>query len=325
MTLSAMLSDLYRRLGFASTPATSVTTRLTALLNEVQQDILGEPGLMAWIARHEPPVTIASVSGVAVYGVRLLRIDAVADRTNQRRLFARSLDWYRAAYPNPTVLTGQPDTWVPLGTIAVAQQPTAATGLWAASSSASDTAPTIALVTTRSGYLPSVEAAVTLTGTTRVAINSLTDHVEIVSCVLSAACAGAVSVYDASSGGNTLLTIPIGETASRYVGFALAPTPASATTYTIDGERPLRDLVNTDDEPPWPQAFHRILVDGTLAREYRGSDDNRASYYDQRYLKTLSQLRYAVTCPPDLLPVSGGGRPQELSRFGAWFGNTPRN
>ena len=44
MTLANLLADVYRRLAFASAPAADVTTRLTAFLNETQQDLMSEPG-----------------------------------------------------------------------------------------------------------------------------------------------------------------------------------------------------------------------------------------------------------------------------------------
>ena len=47
MTLSEMRADLYRRFNYAASPATDVTTRLTAFLNETQNEILSEPGMEA--------------------------------------------------------------------------------------------------------------------------------------------------------------------------------------------------------------------------------------------------------------------------------------
>lgn len=319
MNLGTMLTTLYSRLGYASSPAAAVTTRLTGYLNEVQQELLSEPGMARWLARNEPPLTFATVASQPVYGLPLVRIDAITDRTNLRKLQAASLDWYRTVEPSPTTVTGLPQVWIPLGTIAVAMQPSAATGLWAASSSASDTSQTISVETVRTGNLPSVEAAVTLTGTTRVQINSLTDHLQVTKIYLSAACAGAVTLYDASTGGNALAVIPIGQTESRYLGIALWETPAQALTYTVDGERAMRDLSASTEEPPFPASFHRIYLDGATAKEYQFKDDSRASQFLQRYIRDLNQIRYALTCPPDYLPVSGGGAPDESSRYGAWY------
>src|SRR5689334_618242 len=100
-----MLSELYRRHGYPTSPSSAVTTRLTAFLNECQQELLSEPGLRTWLARHEPPLTFASVASRATYGVPTPSIDAIVDRTNLVRLEARSLDWYRSVEPDPTTRT----------------------------------------------------------------------------------------------------------------------------------------------------------------------------------------------------------------------------
>lgn len=323
MTYTNLLSDLYRRLDFASTPDATVTTRLKSYLNETLQEVISEPGIATWIAREEPMVTFASVASQAIYAVPLSvdRVDAITERSNQRRLIAQSLDWYRAIQPDPTTNSGTPSYFVPLGFQAVLVEPSAATGLWAVSTSASDTTQVIYVETVRTGGNP-YSGSVTITGTTRVQIGASTDHEQVVKFYLSASAVGDIKLYTASSGGTLLATIPIGQTFSRYYALALQPTPASVITYYIEGERPLPDMSNGTDEPPFPPRFHRILVDGALRREYEKRDDEtRMTRAAQRYMKGIGELRYFVTCPPDFLPVAGTNMGAMPSRLGAFFPN----
>ena len=321
MTFGTILADLYRRLDFASTPAAEVTTRLKAFVNEAQQELLSEPGMAEWLARNEPMVTFASVANQAVYAMPsgMSRIDAITDRANQRRLGLQSVDWYRSAYPDPTTNTGTPSDYVPFGFMAVSVQPSAATGLWAVSTSASDTTPVVYIETMRTSGVP-YSGSVTVTGTTRVQIGTSTDHEQVTKFYVSAAGVGDIKLYTASSGGTLLATIPIGQTFSRYYSFALAPTPAAALTYYVESARPVTDLVNTTDEPLLPMRFHRLLVDGALMREYEKRSDVRMDVAARRVRATMADLRYFLSCPPDFLPVSGT-QTAEQSRLGAYFPN----
>lgn len=318
MTLTQMLAELYRRFGYATSPASDIATRFTAHLNETLQDVISEPGLGEWITKNTPPVTFASVASRAVYGLPAgtQRITAITDRTNDRRLEERSFAWYRSADPDPSANTGTPDVWVPMGFQAVAVQPSAATGLWAVSSSASDTTQTVRVETVRTGGLP-FSGSLAINGTTRVALGSATDHEQVVKFYLSAVAVGTISLYDAAAAGNELGVVAIGQTFARYQAIALWPTPAAAITYYVDGERDLIDMSNGTDEAPLPPRFHRVLVDGAAWRECLKKDDSRAGDYRARYERGISQLRYFVTCPPDFLP----SRQEEMgrSRFGANF------
>ena len=66
MNLTSLLADVYRRLAFASSPAADVTTRLTAFLNETQQEIMGEPGAEFLLNNTG---SFASVADRAQYGL----------------------------------------------------------------------------------------------------------------------------------------------------------------------------------------------------------------------------------------------------------------
>ena len=320
MTLNAMLLDLYRRLGYATSPDSGVTTRLTDFLNEGVEAVMSEPGLGIWIAQHEPRLTFASVANQAAYAIQTDRLESVTERDNDRRLPMRSLDWYRSALPDPTAITGTPEAWVPLGQAAVAVQPSDASEIFVDSTSASDTGTAYIEGYRTGGYFRTL--SVTMTGTTAVSLSAaITDLVEITKFYISAAAVGTVTLHEDASGGTELARIPIGATFARYQRIALFPTPASAITYYVDSDRDLPAMSNSTDEPPWPARFHRILVDYALWKEWEKKDDTRAQTAALTYRRALAQLRYHLTCPPDFLP-SRTGQVVERSRFGAWFGDT---
>ena len=319
MTLGTILADLYRRLNYASSPASEVTTRLTAFVNEALQELLSDPGLGPYLDRWEPPLTVASVASQAVYAApaRMTRILGVSERTNDRKLYALDLDRYRALDPDPTANTGTPEAWVPLGAMAVAVQPSDASDILVDSTAAGDTN-TAYLEGIRTGGYPT-SLSVTMTGVTAVSFSAtITDLIQITKFYLSAAAVGTVTLHEDASGGTELARIPIGQTFSRYQGFALWPTPASAITYYLDGDRDLPDMSITNDEPPLPARFHRLLVEGALIREWdKKHDTEQQVKAQQRWAKGVSALRYFLTCPPDYLPSTAAR--VERSRLGAGY------
>lgn len=302
-----MLADLYRRGRYqdAATVAAAVTTRLTAFLNETQQELADDPRLQSLL---RGTTTLASVASQATYGLPPVvgRITAIRDTSNRWPLRLESLSWYRSRVPNPATQTGTPDRYVELGLKPVSANP-AATGVWAASSSASDTVPTVSLEAVRTGGYVHQPTATALTGTSRVAIGSQTDYVEITDVYLSAACVGDVTLFDAAAAGNTLGVIPKGQTRSTYPWIALALTPAGVLTYSIDYERLLTDLVNGTDAPYWlPFAFHRLVVIGARRKEYEYQKDDRLEVAMKDWNATLPLLLAYVNNPPGGVLIPGG-------------------
>ena len=111
MTRADLLADLYRRFGYASSPATEITTRFAAYLNEVQQEILSEPGMGALLSGS---ITFASVADTPQYSIpqAIARVKTIYETSNDRRLEERSLDWYRSIYPDVAAQTGIPEVFV---------------------------------------------------------------------------------------------------------------------------------------------------------------------------------------------------------------------
>ncbi|GAC1662956.1 MAG: hypothetical protein PVS2B1_21900 [Candidatus Dormibacteraceae bacterium] len=317
MTLNAILLDLYRKLVYPTAPSLATSTRLTQMVNDVLQELVSAPDLGQWFTQNDPAMTFVSVASQPVYALSsaVQRINDIVDRTNYRTLEMRPLSWYRVQEPNPTVRTGIPSVWIPLGFEAVTVQPSAAAAIFVKSDNAGDTGLAY-LEGVRTGGYPIVLSA-TMTGVTAVAFGTTTDLIEVTKFYLATAAVGTVTLTQTSGAGTLLATIPIGQTFSRAQALALWPTPSSILTYTVDGERDLPLMINATDEPPIPARFHRLLVDGALWREYDKTADARAKDARKNYERGVAALRYFATCPPDYLP-SRGRRPVGRSRYGAW-------
>ena len=318
MQLTNILADLYRRLGYASSPATEVSTRLTAFVNQVHREIISRPGLEQ-LLRGDAPITFASVASQAQYALppSVVSVEAITERTNNLRLREVSQSWIREMDPG-LVQTGPPDSYALTGIQAVAVQPSAATGLWVVSSAAGDTTQSIKVETVRTGGY-AFSGSANLNGTTRVQVGTLTDHIEVTKFYASATGVGFISLYDAAASGNELARIPIGGTYARYQGIQLWPTPASAITYYVDYARTVADMSNSTDEPLLPEDFHWLLIEGSLVKEWTKKDDlQRREAARADYQRGLRDLHYRVTCAPDYLP-SRNGAPVERSRFGGMY------
>lgn len=318
MNLSSILAEMYRRLDYTSAPPSAITTRLTAFVNTTHRQLLGMPGMDSL---RDEVLTFPSVASQARYGLppAIARIKAITDRTTMLRLTQRALSDIRGEDPG-LVQTGPSDSYINHGWQQVQTQPSAATGLWIVSSSASDTTQSVKVESVRTGGY-AFSGAATLNGTTRVAVGSFTDHLEVDKFYLSAVGVGTVSLYDAAAAGNELARIAIGATYARYLAIQLYPTPASAITYYVDYVRNIPDMANATDEPLIPEDFHWVIVEGALLKEWTKLDDTRRTLADKDYTKGVNALKYSVNCPPDFLP-SRRERPAERSRFGAYFPST---
>jgi len=264
MTFAQIKADVYRRCGFQATPAGDVSTRIAAFVNEVQQDILSEPGMEVLL---NDSVTFASVANQAQYGLppEIDSIKLLRETTNRIRIEPMSLGEYRALYPDPSAVTGTPRRYVDLGYDAVAVEPSDASTLYVVSSSASDVG-TAYLEGYISGGIP-FSVSVTMTGSTAVAF-SPTAVIGVTKFLVDTAAVGTITLREDSGSGTVLATLGVGATYSRYRRIALVPTPASVITYTLDGQRVVTDMVADTDEPVIPSRFHRMLAIGARAKEY---------------------------------------------------------
>lgn len=318
MEFSAILAAAYEDLGYQSSPATEVVTRLKRYVNEGLQALLAEPGIDR-LLEADVPFTFDSVANQAQYAVpdghAYLR--RIMDTTNDRWLASMSVADYRLFSPDATAVTGTPSHYVPLGRVPVAVQPSNASSLFVDSTSASDTNTAYLEGIITGGYKRT--ASVTMTGTTAIDISSaIASWIEVTDFYLSAAAIGTVTLHEDASGGTELARITIGQKRPSYQGFYLWPTPGGVSTYLVDTRRELELLVNDTDEPPLPRDFHPMLVKYATYRDWEKKDDSRAELAKQQYDTWLSRLKYRLHQTGDGVPVAGR-RGVGISRLGGYY------
>lgn len=317
MRLTDLEADIYRRLGYASSPATEITTRLRAFLNQAQRDILSEPGMERLL---NGTVTFASVASTPQYSLpqSIARIKKIFETTNDRALLSLSQDQYRTYDPDTTSNTGTPTHWVDLGYTAVSAQPSDASEIFVDSTAAGDTGTAYIEGYRTDGYFTSL--SVTMTGTTAVSLSAtITDIIEITKFYISANAVGTVTLHEDASGGTELARIPIGQNHARYRRIALWPAPSAAVTYSVDYERDVADMANANDEPVLPVRFHPLLIEGALRREWHKKDDTRYADATREYHRMMGNFKYYLFTHPDHRPVMGNQRIQRPSRLGGWY------
>ncbi len=264
-----LLNDIYDRTGHpqqtsATVPPTEVQRRIKRYVNRWNRKILSQPGMDPL---RRAIITKVSVANQQTYGIVLQSISYITESATQRRLFERTIGWYRDHYPAPDRFTGTPRFYVPMGQARIHTRPSAPCELFLVSTNAGDTG-TVKVEAIRSnGYRVSLSKA--LTGIVPVSMSAtITDVIDVEDMRLSAVQTGDVTITE-GSGGTELSKIVIGQTYPRFLRFALVPTPSQAITYMIDGIADIVDLVNDYDEP-FPNAdFHDLLVDGGVYEEYR--------------------------------------------------------
>lgn len=310
MTFAAILSQCYDRLNYASSPAAAIVTRIKGFVNETQQELAGDPALTSLM---RGAITFASVATQQTYGVPpvIARVMSMRELTTKRKLWPKSLGWYRTVAPDPSTMSGTPAYYVILGPQAVAKQPSNASELFVKSSAAGDTTQHVLAEVVRSGSGQTQLIDVTLNGVTAVSLGAtITDIVEVRDWYLSAVAVGSVTLLEDSGVGTEMARIGIGQLRSRYELVALYPTPASAITYLVDYEVDASDLVQDTDEPFWlPSRFHRLLATGARAKEYEKTKDDRLTAALSMFERERHNLLAYVNNPPDggvLLPVAEG-------------------
>lgn len=318
MTLTQLLADYYRRTGFSTTVDSATSTRATSFLNEVQQEILSEPGMESLLFDS---MTFDSVASTPQYSLPrgVGRIRQMTQTSHDLALGVQSLHWYRSAYPDPTASTGIPEAWVDLGYVAYSVPPSNASTVFVDSTSASDTNTAYLEGIRTGGYAASV--SVTMTGVTAVELTAaITDWISLTKFYLSVAAVGTVTLHEDASGGTELSRIPIGETRAQYRRIALAICPSSAITYTVDFERNVTDMINGTDEPVLPPQFHRLLVSGARLKEYlKQNQMDRFTVAKLEYEKGIRKLKYFLYSQAVGTPNLMGRGASRMSRLGPWF------
>jgi hypothetical protein len=316
MTFRELQEDVYEDTG-ANNPAPQPDTqaRIRKNLNKAHRKILTDSALVR--LRHTAnPLTFASAANRAFYGLpaSLEAVRAITERATMRRLLPMTLDEVRDRDPGLT--TADTPTWfVPIGYKCVANVPSS-TGLWAVSSSASDTTQTVQVAGVRSAI--AADDVAVLTGTSRVAIGTVTDYVDVLAFTLSSLAVGTVSLYDAASSGNLLAEIPIGQLSAQYFMVQIYPTPAAAVTYYVDGTYRVLTLSEAQDVPQLPDAYHDLLSHYAKEQEcIKQKDGQAAMYWRNEFNELMSKLRHRVGTQDGDAPVVSRRTSPRASRYGA--------
>lgn len=284
-------------------------------VNEAHRQVLRMPGMEAL---RYASLTFASVADQKLYALPtqgVARINRITEQTNDRKLEYRTPAWLDSVAPDPT--TGTPWAWIPKGYVEVHTQPADASAVYVVSTSASDTAVAYVEGIRTGGYYSSTR--VTMTGTTAVAVGSITDFIAITKFYLANAAVGTVTLKEDSGSGTELSKIAIGDVRGQFYGFQLYNTPSSAITYTADILRSIPDMVNDADEPLIPEDFHDLLIDMAEMKELRKQDDpDRYAMLVGDVKRGQDALKSFVISHPDWVPNWDGNRGQ-MSTLGAWF------
>lgn len=316
MTLAQMKTRLAERLNANSSSIPTLTaTRFTNALNEAQRSVLRTRGMES--LRHGI-VTVASVANQQTYALPaqgIARINRIWETTNDRKLSYRTLDWLRTVDPDPS--TGTPWAYVPTGFAEVHTQPSDASAVYADSTSASDTNTAYVEGIRSGGYYGS--ASVSMTGTTAVAIGTITDFILITKFYLSAAAVGTVTLHEDASGGTELAKLAIGDVRAQYHQFLLYPTPSAVITYFADVLRAIPEMSNDTDEPLLPEDFHDLLIDKAELKHAKKADDpSRYAMLQAEIQRAERDLMAFVTSHPDWSPSWNSGE-TGISSLGSAF------
>ena len=309
-------ADCYRRLGYASSPAADVTTRIRAYINDTHRELITLPGMDRL---RDGATTFASVASTPTYALpqAIAKVKFIREITNDVPLDEWDLPRYRYMDPDPSDHSGTPEAWVNLGFTAVATQPSNASEIFVDSTDAGDTGTCYIEVVRTGGYRRTL--SVTMTGTTAVSLGAaITDVVEITKFYISAAAVGTVTLHEDASGGTELARIPIGATSAKYLLIALEPTPSAAITYYVDYQRVISDLANANDEPTLPSDFHDLLALGARMKEYEKRDDSRYASTQKQYEKRENEFKFYMWGSSTWVPRVGR-QPTRTSRLGAQY------
>lgn len=292
MDLATIEGALYDRLGYRTTPDSSVTRRLRRFVNTTHREILGMIG-MAKLRRKVLPFTSVANSPFATLPQAATSIITIQDRTNRRVLDEITLQDLRFRDPGLSFQSGVPYGYVIMNLSSpVAVDPSAAATLFVISDSAADDVTWTAYVegTLTGGYYQS--SSKTLNGVTAAQIGALATWELLTKFYLSKAAIGNVSLHTGSGVGPELARIKPGQTKGRYTIIELVETPSAALTYYADVELHVEDMSIGTDSSYLPEDYDWLLECGALMKEYlRREKQIQYAVESARWTKGIAGLR----------------------------------
>lgn len=314
MTLSQMLQILYDRMDYEGDPPPALVRRLVGYLNEVQRETLRLKGMGKLRQRVLPFSTVAG-SPYAVMAQAMTQVFLCVNRQNTQVIYPKDLQWIWQRDPGLT-MNGNPDYFAVIDYAApVAQDPAAATELFAVSTSAADLTPNVYLEgITSAGYRRQV-GPIQLTGTVPVSLGAaITDWTVVSRWYLDSVAAGFVTLQ--TSGAVPLGVCPPGTTYPRYTKVQLSPTPSSVMTLYALGLVEVYDLVNGSDWSIFPNDFVHVLINGAMEKEYGKREKVvLARFFENKKNNIIKDLRSWLASPQAIKSNEWTG----FSALGPWF------
>lgn len=320
MNLGQIKSECYRRLGFEPSPGTTVETRIEGFINSTHREILRDKQFARFRRQLILCLSVANQPLMAIPR-SVVRIFNIQDRNNNLVLTEKDMLWIRSQDPGLRSVTANPWVYAKYNLASpITRQPTTPSIIWVASTIAGDLAQEVTIEGFRQngGYYTANRA---INGVVGGAIGSATDILNISKFFISSGTpAGEISIYQAAIGiSNTLATIPIGGTLSRYTLVHLYPTPSAATQYLMDAEVHIGDMTEDNDEPLCPEDFDELIFIGVKRREYelREKMDKQFAAAKQEWREVRAQMVTFVNSISGLQNQTGyNGR---YSQLGPWF------
>lgn len=332
MTLDDLLIDCCTRLNYPPVLAevdAKVKARLTAFLNQTQDEILGQPTYRRLLNLHYPLTTTANQYA---YGLPhfVKRVRGVIDNNNQHRFNPMSADAFFSYVPNPFATLGTPMAYAFDGWGPVQNQPNEPSQAFAFAPNDGLNVKSLTMQAVQSIPLPEsmLAAPVTITLDNTVLIPGklvMTNVQAITSVKMSAPATGPVDLYAVGITTATqqfLGRIMPQQTMMRSPIIYLTPTPTAAQLLTVLYERDNEPLVASLDEPLLPRRFHYILAAGARMKEYELRGDGARHQVAQReYTTALGFLNAWISDQPDAgdYTVPDEHRRDGPSVLGPWF------
>lgn len=314
MTFQQLQDSALDALGYSLASGTQAEARIRIRrgLNEWHRRLLTRPGYARLL--RDFSLTLTTVANTSTYGFSepLGRLSGMYDITNRWPLDRRDLAWLRTQ-DSAVATSGNPCAFVPLGWSPVAQHPTAAAAIFAASSAADTTQLAWDFLLSDNTRVSGVTA---LNGATAVQLGSASTVVQVLALTYQGPSTGLTVTVRMTSGAGTVLgQIAAGRTKARYFQVQLWPTPAAALTYTCDFTAEIQDMASDQDEPLLPPDFHHILSLGAQCDELKRRDDDRYSLVRndlEGEIKNLNRWLWDLPTPM----TRDVARPSQL---GAWY------
>jgi|SRR5215831_2147111 len=317
MTLGQLLAAAYSDLGYATSPPSDISTRLTRYINEGYTGVLRLPGMERLRFSTLTASSVASQKQL-ILGPAIERIERIVDSTQNVALRQMTRDEFRKIDPQE-LTSGTPYQWIDDGYHPVMRQPINS-GVWAVSDQAADTQTITGSVIDASNTVFPINT--TLHGTTPTLLCPITTLASVTAINLGSAAVGNITITDgiAAPGPNTLAIFRPTNTTVLYRAVRLWPTPSQSAPYHVDCIIPITPMVGLGDVPFLPVDFHPMLNEYARVREYERRDDGRAQQALMFYTDSLKRLKERVWNMPDyrpaMMPLGVNGTPSNL---GSWY------